>query len=102
MTATIIAFPTLWERDDAEFCRKGTSNYTRACASAVAGADDAETPAGRVGLEQRIHALKRALEHLARYRPDDLGDLILLNDGREFELREMPSMLLGMCRDRGA
>ena len=36
MTATILAFPTLFERDQIEFERAGTSNYTRASDEAAA------------------------------------------------------------------
>lgn len=30
MSATVLSFPTMWERDQAEFDRKGVSNFTRA------------------------------------------------------------------------
>ena len=36
MTAAILSFPTLLERDEAEFDRNGTSNYVRAVVEAAA------------------------------------------------------------------
>jgi len=43
MNADILSFPTMLERDDIEFDRKGTSSFIRACDGAVALWSDAIT-----------------------------------------------------------
>ena len=46
-----------------------------------------------------IAALGRSITHLTRYRPDDLGHLVLLGHGWRIELRAMPDALAAL---RGA
>ena len=48
-------------------------------------------------LYDTIAALGRRITHLARNRPDDLGDLVLLGHGCEIELRAMPDALAPLC-----
>lgn len=91
MTATIIAFPTMLERDEAEFRRRGASNYTRACEEAphlwlevLVGRPSAE-------LRARLGAFGRRVAHLASYR-DDLP-MVALPNGPVIELVAVPGLL---------
>ena len=97
MTDNIIAFPTMFERDQIEFDRKGESNYTRASGEARALYDAVKLNRDRAGLAQRVHAITSAVEHLARYRPEeDLRDMVILNDGAMISLQFMPGVLRSM------
>lgn len=98
MTATLITFPTLFERDELEFGRAGASNYTRAITegaalwSAVIAADGAQ------GLEPRIRAYVATIEHLRRYRPECVGDQVNMDDGTVIELESLADLLLAALR----
>ena len=96
MTAAILSFPTLLERDEAEFDRDGTSNYLRAIEEATALWIAVTRGRNRLGLAGRIEALAAQLDHLARYRPECLGDMVSLASGCFFELRLVPSTLQSM------
>ena len=98
MTAAILSFPTLLERDEAEFDRDGTSNYLRAIEEAAALWSAVTRGRDRLGLAGRIEALAAQLDHLARYRPDCLGDMISPTSGCFIELRLVPSTLQSMLR----
>lgn len=93
MTASIHSFPSCFDRDEAEFIRKGTSNYTRALAEGAALWDAAMGRGDKANFEQRIAAFDRSIEHLGRYRSDDLGNLVSLAGGGRIELRAMPAAL---------
>ncbi len=91
MVAAILSFPTLLERDEAEFDRTGTSNYIRAVVEAAALLD--AVAHGRVGLALRIETLAAQLDHLARYRPECLGDTVEWVGGCPIELWRVPDEL---------
>jgi hypothetical protein len=93
MTATVLSFPTPWDRDAAEFYRVGTSNLVRAQAEAARLWDDAPMPAGRSGFAERLTAFARAVAYLDSYRPDDVSDLVRMNDGCLIEMRAVPTLL---------
>ena len=93
MTATILSFPSLFERDQMEFDRKGTSNYTRASAEATMLGELAKVPRDRVQIAGRINSLKDAVKHLESYRPECIDDLVALRDGSHVALRLMPDYL---------
>lgn len=95
MAAAIISFPTLFERDEAEFVRKSTSNYVRAIEEAASLWSAVATPLApdRVGLSRRIATFSRKIEHLARYRPECLGDTVALAGGCYIELQLIPGAL---------
>ncbi len=92
MAAAIISFPTLFERDEAEFVRKSASNYVRAIEEAASLWSAVAMPLSpdRFGLSRRITAFSRQVEHLARYRPECLGDTVALAGGCYIELQLMP------------
>lgn len=91
MTATIIAFPTLLERDEAEFDRTGKSNLTRAFDEAAALLNAVEYR--RAGLAHRIEEFAAKLDHLASYRPECLEDEVLWEGGCPVALRLVPGKL---------
>ncbi len=95
MAAAIISFPTQFERDEAEFVRKSTSHYVRAVEEAASlwSAVATSLSPDRVGLSQRIAAFSGQVEHLARYRPECLGDTVALAGGCYIELQLMPGAL---------
>jgi len=96
MTAAIIAFPTPAERDEIEFQRMGSSNYTRACEEAASLWDAVISGERTASLGKRIDDLSDAIAHLGRYRPEVVGDRVIMNDGCRMELRLVPSMLRAM------
>jgi hypothetical protein len=93
--AAILSFPTLLERDEAEFSRSGNSNYIRAFdeAAALWAAPAHSSAQDRPHLLRRLDAFTRQVAHLARYRPDCVGDLVNLAGGCSIELRLMPGAL---------
>jgi len=99
VSGVIIAFPTLQERDDREFRRKGTSSYIRAI-------DDAEALWRTLACDDRPADFAARLDGLAGQvgqleadRPEVAGDLIALG-GVMVELRIAPRLLAAMavCR----
>jgi len=96
MTATLIAFPTLQERDDMEFERCGTSSYTRAIEEAAALLKAAWSMPDRAPLTSRAEGLARSIGRLALGRPEKVGDFVVLDDGSRIELRAVPPMLAAM------
>ena len=98
MTAAILTFPTLLERDEAEFKRCGTSNYLRAIEAATALWSAAAREREQLGLAGRIEAFTVQLDHLARYRPDCLGDMVSVASGCFIELRLVPHALQSILR----
>ena len=96
MSASIIAFPTPLERDEAEFDRQGTSNYTRAFAEAAILWDVARCHPDRAGLGNRIEAFAGMLGYLSRYRPESLDDMVILSEGNRIKLRLVPDELRSM------
>ena len=97
MTATLISFPTLQERDDTEFDRTGANRFTRAGEEAYS-LWETLTKGRTDDLTGRIDALDRELGHMARYRADSLEDLIILDDGGRMALSIMPNVLKTMMR----
>lgn len=95
MTATIIAFPTMAERDDLEFGRTGSSRYIRACDEGRALWDCALVADRPVGLKDRVSAFVLKVEDLGRTRPEVLGDLVMMRDGSGIELALLARMLPG-------
>jgi hypothetical protein len=55
----------------------------------------------RLGLRQRVAALSAAIDHLASYRPDDLGSLVAKPGGGWIELAFLPAVLLTMLDEAG-
>ena len=96
MTATIIPFPTLEDRDALEFARFGTSSYTRALDEAAALLPAMWSSKDRQALAGRVDAFTRLAERLAIGRPELVEEFVVLEDGRRFELRLVPPMLAGM------
>lgn len=94
MTAAILSFPTPLERDEAEFDRNGTSNYVRAVVEAAALLKAVAQV--RIVSAHRVEAFAAQLDHLARYRPECLGDTVERADGRPIELRLVPDVLRSM------
>lgn len=102
MTATIFIFPTPQERDDAEFDRRGTSNLIRALDEAVALWQAVSQPADRDALAARLQVFAGDVKHLARYRPDDVKSMVILDNGGMIELAAMPGMLRAYLSRRSA
>ena len=96
MSAAILSFPTLLERDEAEFDRNGASNYLRAVEESAALGWAVAEGRDHLGLARRIGALAAQMDHLARYRPECLGDMVPLAYGFFVELRLVPDMLRSM------
>lgn len=92
MTAAAIAFPTLLERDEAEFRRCGASSYTRAIDEAEALWFAIRAPQTASALSSRIDALSRQIERLALLRPEVVGDMIAFGSAA-VELRLVPEWL---------
>lgn len=101
MTATIINFPTLSERDDAEFGRTGQSSYIRAIDEAEVLWDAAMGVTACPAFASRMDAFARQIELLEAQRPDVAGDMIALG-GAMVELRLVPAILKAMTRRRCA
>lgn len=97
MTATVLPFPTLLERDQIEFDRKGSSNYTRACDEACALWGAVKAVERHPGLTVRIAALDALIAHLARYRPDAVEDFIILDESHRITLLLVPNILRAMA-----
>ena len=96
MTATIIAFPTMLERDNSEFFRTGQSSYIRIIDEAEELWDAALRRTGsRDALASRIDAFTRRVGLLEVKRPDVAGDMIALGCA-SIELRSIPQMLVEM------
>ena len=93
MTATIIPFPTLEDRDALEFARFGTSSYTRALDEAAALLPAMWSSKDRPSLAGRVDAFARQIARLASGRPEMVEEFAVLEDGRRFELRLVPPML---------
>ena len=96
MTATIINFPTLAERDALEFDRFGTSSYTRAFEEAAV-----LVPAMRASQRPSVYKaraghLTNLIQRLAIGRPGAACDSVLLDSGEEIELLRIPSLLAAM------
>lgn len=100
MTAAVLPFPTLLERDEMEFERTGTSNYTRALAEAAILREAVKVPNDRPQIAARINSLQDALSHLERYRPEIIDDLVVLSDGSHVSLRLMPNYLHSLLGPR--
>ncbi|MFM5924594.1 MAG: hypothetical protein ACKOPG_10470 [Novosphingobium sp.] len=92
MTAAVIAFPTLVERDDSEFRRKGTSSYIRAIDEAEALWSAVHNHQAGAALSSRIDALSRQIERLADLRSEVAEDLIAFGSAA-VELRLVPELL---------
>lgn len=92
LTATVLAFPTLLERDEMEFERKGVSNYTRAFAEAATLWEVVKAPRNRDEVARRVEVFAGAVERLSQYRPECLGDEVPVRSGG-IELRLMPDVL---------
>jgi hypothetical protein len=93
MAATVLSFPTPWDRDAAEFERTGTSNLIRAYTDAARLWDEAMVNDGGSGFFERLACFAWAVTHLDSYRSDDVSDLIRMNDGCWIELRTIPALL---------
>ena len=93
MTATIIQFPTLEERDAREFDRFGTSTYTRVMDEAAALLPAIWSRRDRAAHSRRVDAFARQFELLARGRPEMVEELVMLDDGGMIELRAVPALL---------
>lgn len=100
MTATIISFPTMIERDDAQFIRTGQTSYTWAGAESSALYDALWASGMPARLPPRIAVLAETVERLGRTRPEAVGDMVLLSGGVTCELRLMPDFLRAICRHR--
>ena len=87
MTATIIPFPTLEDRDALEFARFGTSSYTRALDEAAALLPAMRSSNAPASLKGRAVALVRLAERLAIGRPEMVEEYVVLDDGEMIELR---------------
>lgn len=94
--AAIIAFPSLFERDQLEFDRDGTSNYFRVVEESAALGRALAEGRDRLSLAGRIGALAAQIDHLARYGPECLGDMVPLANGCLVELRLVPDVLRSM------
>ena len=93
MTAAIFDFPTPFDRDQSEFARSGASNYTRAIGEARRLWTSAVAGEGPASLAPRIEALAAAIVHLGRYRPEALGEMVVMAGGTKCELRIVPNLL---------
>lgn len=93
MTATILSFPTLTERDDLEFKRFGTSTYIRAIDEAGALIVAAWSMQDRSPLRGRAEAFTSLFERLAVGPPETVRDRVVLPGGMMIELRLIPGML---------
>lgn len=92
MTAAIITFPTMLERDDCEFRRKGTSSYIRVIDEAEALWVAVNEPGKDSVLSGRIDAFARQVGRLVIQRPELAGDTLVL--GRHLiELRNLPTWI---------
>lgn len=98
MTATILSFPTLAERDALEFKRFGTSTYIRAIDEAGALLQAAWSMPDRSLLRGRAEAFANLVERLAVARPETVGNRVALPGGMEFELRAVPGLLAAMLK----
>ena len=96
MTATIINFPTLEERDAVEFDRFDTSSYTRANEEGRALLTEAWSLKDRSPLAARVAAFTGAVERLAIGRPEMVEEFVLISGGMQFELRAIPPLLAAM------
>ena len=56
----------------------------------------------RETLRGRVATFTSQIAHLARYRPDDLGDFVILDHGGKIELQAMPEVLAALCGVGGA
>ena len=96
MTAIIIPFPTLEERDAVEFDRFGTSSYTRAIDEARALLHEAWALKDRSPLRGRVDALTSLVARLAIGRPEMVEEFVELGRNMRFELRAIPPLLAAM------
>ena len=94
-----IAFPSAMERDDMEFLRSGASNYTRAIDDAAALWEAGLADGACTGLEAQVAVFAGRLSHLARHRPEVLGDMVRCRAGAMIELGMMPDILKAMLRE---
>lgn len=93
MTATVIHFPSMFDRDQIEFDQKGRSNYTRACDEACALWGAVKVVESHLGLQARITALGGLIAHLGRYRPDAVEDFVILDESTRISLALVPGVL---------
>ena len=100
MTATLISFPTPSDRDDIEFDRYETSNYTRAVDEGASLWRALIAAGSAPNLLQRIRAYAATIDHLRRYRPEDLGNLVIMDDGTMIELNLLPDLLSALAGER--
>ena len=93
MTATLIDFPGLEERDALEFDRFGTSSYTRANDEGRALLMAAWASADRSPLKGRVEVFNGLVARLAIGRPEMVEEFVVLDGGGLIELGLMPQML---------
>ena len=93
MTATIINFPTLEERDACEFDRFGTSSYTRVVDEGRTLLREAWALKDRSPLRGRVEVFTGMVERLAIGRPEMVEEFVVLDGGMRFELRAIPPLL---------
>ncbi|MBS3928552.1 MAG: hypothetical protein KGZ65_09385 [Sphingomonadales bacterium] len=92
MDCTIIAFPTLLERDDREFERHGTSNFIRAVTEGPALWDEVRHGEERPEMVRRVGAFAALIGRLEQYRSEDLDGTVELGGGM-ISLRLLPGLL---------
>lgn len=96
MTATLIHFPALEERDALEFDRFGTSSYTRANDEGRALLTLAWASKDRSPLKGRVEAFNGLVARLAIGRPEMVEEFVVLDGGGLIELGLIPQMLDAM------
>ena len=96
MTATIIQFPTLEERDALEFDRLGTSSYTRANGEAAALFSALLPSKDRASFAGRIEVFAGMVGRLVAGRGDIVDEFVELEGGLSAALRDLPHNLAGM------
>ena len=96
MTATLIHFPALEERDALEFDRFGTSSYTRALDEAAELVSAMRSSQDRASLKGRADAFARQFARLASGRPEMVEEFVVLDGGGLIELRAVPLLLAGL------
>lgn len=96
MTATLIHFPALEERDALEFERFGTSSYTRANEEGRALLREAWELTDRSPLKGRVELFTGLVERLTFGRPEMVEEFVVLDGGAIIELRLIPPLLAGL------
>ena len=96
MTATVIQFPSLEERDAVEFDRFGTSSYTRANDEGRNLLHEAWALKDRSPLRGRVDAFTGLVRLLAIGRPEMVEEFVELGRDMRFELRAIPPLLAAM------